>query len=296
MAGRSTPERGACDPPACVATTSAVGRHAPVRSGVGVGIGDEAAAADPVPQLAGAVGAADRLADLLALDGHRGAVGQAADLGVAGARARAHVEVDAAGGVDGAGDAAATAAAVLAGVGLLGVVRDLRTVPLDLLHHAVVALLEVQVGRQVVLGAGAADSADLLAALDRLALGHRTRVQVRVQRLPAVAVADDDVVAVAGGRGIGRRGDGAAVGRDHGVAEVGVGLGPAVEVDGIGGTVPVPGAADPLLAARERHLELGRGLRGGGDTGEDGAGGKPGQETVLSVHLGLPLAGGRHIR
>src|SRR5690606_32230704 len=87
--------------------------------------------------------------------------------------------------------------------------------PGDALHDrhddaAVADLLVVQVYREVVLGGGVADHADLLASGHLRALADRAFGQVGVPGLPATAVVDHDGVAVPGVGGVVRLGDGAA--------------------------------------------------------------------------------------
>ena len=274
----STPD-GLCRHPApcIIAPRSTIRRDPAVGSGVRIGVRNIAAAADAVPERAGAEGAGDRLPADLAINGHRGAVRQRVHDRMVGAGAGTHVQIDAAGTDRAAGFADSARTAIAAGVVLLGVVRDGAAVPDDLAHRTAVALFVVQVHADAGRGAGIAHGADPLALADRGAARHRARLQMRVQRFPAAAMADDDVVAVTAGGGIRRGGDRAARrGRDD-IAEV-VG---AVEVDGIQWVVPAPGGTCPHLVARKRHLEIGRGLRrlGGGSQQEKHGAAKPGSGT-----------------
>src|SRR6478672_5169780 len=149
---------------------------------------------------------------------------------------------------------------------------------LDADRAAVGALLVVQVGRG--LATGLADRADRRRVGDVLSDADVDGVEVGVERAPAVAVVDDDAVAVAAAHVAGG-GDAAVGARLDGLAEVEV-AGPLVEVDGAVGVVALPRLAAPLLLAREGHLEQraracsvgvdGVDCRAGSDGGERGDG------------------------
>ena len=281
---------GLCRHPALciIAPRSTIRRDPAVGPGVCVGVRNIAAAADAVPERAGAEGAGDRLPANLAIDRHRRAVRQRAHDRIVGAGPGTHIQIDAAGAHRTAGFADTARPAIAAGVVLFGVVRDGVTVPDDLAHRTAVALFVVQVHADAGRGAGIAHGADPLALADRGAARHRARLQMRVQRFPAAAVADDDVVAITAGGGVRRCGHRAARRGHDDIAEV-VG---AVEVDGIERVVPAPGGTGPHLIARKRHLEIGRGLRrvGGRSQQEKHGPAKPGSGTDTHAIASIALS------